>query len=295
MLPPLNAYSLATPENPGSTMSEAQKVTWVLEAEVFPDSHARIRDAVLGESHACATWNDDWLVDGSWPRLAGQAVVFHGSLGNAAAIHSRFSWRPGAFCDVQRFRCSRWYEAARRWLLHREWLVTSVAELAADPTAVLQPLGVTDEIFVRPDSPLKPFSGRVLRREAISLAALDHGFYYDDANLPVIVAPIRQVGQEWCCVIVDGQVVAGSAYAAAGRQALPDEPSGEPWHFAAEIAGGLEAPESVYVLDVCEADGALHLLELNPFSGADLYACDRVAVIRAVSTVAARAASTEDG
>ena len=26
-------------------------------------------------------------------------------------------------------------------------------------------------------------------------------------------------------------------------------------------------------MDVCEADGRLWLLELNPFSGADLYAC----------------------
>lgn len=52
---------------------------------------------------------------------------------------------------------------------------------------------------------------------------------------------------------------------------------------AARIAGELEAPEEVYVLDVCEPDGHLRLLELNPFSGADLYACDRREVVAAVS------------
>ena len=41
-------------------------------------------------------------------------------------------------------------------------------------------------MFVRPDSPLEPFAGRVLARDKISLAALDHGFYYDDAYLPVV-------------------------------------------------------------------------------------------------------------
>ncbi len=41
-------------------------------------------------------------------------------------------------------------------------------------------LGYT--VFVRPDSPLEPFSGRVLERGRISLQALDHGFYYDDAQ-----------------------------------------------------------------------------------------------------------------
>lgn len=66
---------------------------------------------------------------------------------------------------------------------------------------------------------------------------------------------------------------------------MPDAPGGEPWAFAQSIASELRPPEAVYVLDVCEADGRLHLLELNPFSGADLYACDRAAVVRAVATL----------
>lgn len=40
------------------------------------------------------------------------------------------------------------------------------------------------------------------------------------------------------------------------------------------------------MLDVCEADGRLRLLELNPFSGADLYACDRREVVATVSACA---------
>ena len=44
----------------------------------------------------------------------------------------------------------------------------------------------------------------------------------------------------------------------------------------------------VYVLDVCESDGRLRLLELNPFSGADLYACDAESVVSAVARIAAR-------
>ena len=34
-----------------------------------------------------------------------------------------------------------------------------------------------------------------------------------------------------------------------------------------------------------EVDGELSVLELNPFSGADLYDCDRQAVVRAVHGV----------
>jgi hypothetical protein len=269
-------------------MSEFNNVTWVLEADVFPASHALMRDAVRGVSAEVVRWKDDWLVDESWPRLSARTVIFHGSLGNAALVAERLPWRPGSFCDTQGFHCSRWYPRVDRWLLHRTWTLSSVEELVTAAPDVLARIGAPDRFFVRPDSPLKPFSGRVVERDKISLAALDYGFYYDDKELPVIVAPVRAVHREWRYVVVAREVVAGSAYQADGRAALPDEPGGEPWAFASALTRELDAPQDVYVLDVCEADGALFLLELNPFSGADLYACDRPAVVTAVSEFATR-------
>lgn len=262
-------------------------VTWVLEAEVFPESHAAMRDAVLAARHQVVLWRDDWLRSGRWPSLSQGAVVFHGSLGNADLIARRAPWRPGAFCDTDRFRCSSWYPRLARWLLHRRWEVVSAKDLVSNPDRALASLGSPDAVFVRPDSPLKPFSGRVLRRGALSLRALDHGFYYDDEALAVVVAPVRRIDREWRYVVVHGEVIAGSAYVAAQRAASPIAPDGAPWRFAADVARELDAPEAVYVLDLCEADGELHVLELNPFSGADLYACDRVKVVDAVSRLAA--------
>jgi hypothetical protein len=58
------------------------------------------------------------------------------------------------------------------------------------------------------------------------------------------------------------------------------------------VAGKLNQPEDVYVIDICEADGELRLLELNPFSGADLYACRGDDVVAAVSEAATRARSS---
>jgi hypothetical protein len=146
-------------------------------------------------------------------------------------------------------------------------------------------LGCTDRVFVRPDSPLKPFSGRVLAVNAITLEALDHGFYYDDETLPVVAAPVRAVACEWRFVVVRSKVVAGSAYDSATRSALPDTPASSAWVFANSISSELPPPEEVYVLDVCQADGDLRLLELNPFSGADLYACSAPHVVGTVTEV----------
>ena len=264
-------------------------VTWVLEAEAFPESHEAMRAAVLGAGHELVLWKDEWWVTGRWPRLADQSVIFHGSLGNADRIRTELPWRPGAYCDTPAFHCTAWYPRAQRWLLHQTWRALPAATLAADTQAALRSVGADESLFVRPDSPLKPFSGRVLHREAITLKALDHGYYYEDEQLPVVVAPIRAVAREWRYVVVQGQVVAGSAYTATNRAAMPADPKDEPWRFASAIAEALAPPEEVYVMDICEADRTLHLLELNPFSGADLYGCDRRDVVTRVSALAAGA------
>ena len=181
-----------------------------------------------------------------------------------------------------RLHCSVWYPRADKWLLHRRYEILPASQLVAEPGRAFDRVGAHDEAFVRPDSPLKPFAGRVLARDAVSLAALDHGFYYDDEHLPVVVAPLRSVGQEWRFVVVDREVVAGSGYLAEGRRAVAQAPDSEAWRFAAQVASEMEQPEPVYVLDVCETPEGLSLLELNPFSGADLYACDLGAVAQAI-------------
>ncbi len=258
---------------------------WLIETDVFDDGYrARMSAAIRATGHTLKLWDDDWWDDGL-PRVRGP-VMFHGSLGNAAAIKARCpSWLPGALCDAPAFRCSSWYPAAQRWLLHTRHRILPAARLVAAPAAAFASVGAGSSAFVRPDSPLKPFSGRVLPVDAVSLSALDHGVYYDDDQLPVVVAPRRNIGREWRFVIVNRGVVTGSAYIAAGRRADRADPTGAPWRLAEEIAAALPPPEPAYVLDVCEADGALHLLELGPLSGADLYGCDLSAVVAGVSTL----------
>ncbi len=245
-------------------------LTWVLEPDVFPDGHAGLRKAATDAGHRVVTWDDDGWATGRWPRRADTPTVSHGSLGNAARILDELPWRPGSFCATRRFFCSAWYPDAAPWLLHEAWVSTTAAALVADPSAVLAPLGWPGRIFVRPDSPLRPFSGRVVETAGLSLRSLDHGFHYDDPALPVIAAPVRAVEREWRYVVCRGRVVAGSAYDPGARVAEPDSPAAEPWDFAAQIAADLPASEVVYVMDVCRSSQGLRLLELNPFSGAYL-------------------------
>ncbi len=260
-----------------------QRVCWVLEAEVFPHSHDLMAKAVLAAGHEVALWRESYATKA--PDL-GPFVVFHGSLGAASSVAAQAAWHPGCFGAPEDFACSSWYLAAAPWLVHEHFVQSTVYDLVHNSAQVLAPLGNPDQIFVRPDSPLKPFGGRVVTVEGLTMGHMDYGFYYEDKHLPIIAAPTRDVHQEWRYVIIERCVVAGSAYQAEGRVALPDDPGGVPWAFAQEIAENLDLPASVYVLDVGLVDGALCLMEVNPFSGADLYACDRNSIVEAVSELA---------
>ena len=261
-------------------------VTWILESDVFPNSHGELRKAISNAGHRIVDSQDEWWLHEPPEFDPETPVVFHGSLGNAAVIEMKAIWFPGSFCPVNEFCCTAWYPQANPWLIHRRWRCLPANELIVNATSVAAEIGCTDQIFVRPDSPLKPFSGRVLDVDSVSLKSLDHGFYYEDETLPVIVAPIVDVGREWRFVVVKDRVVAGSGYDADTRSAAGSSDQGGPFSLAEEIASSIVAPAPVYVLDICQVGDGFRLMELNPFGGADLYDCDAVAIVAAISDYA---------
>ena len=89
---------------------------WVVESEVFDATYdERMTKAAHALGSRLVHWDDAWLGAGL-PRFDGP-VVFHGSLGNAHALHVRGAWKPGAFCATEAFHCSAWYPRADKWLL----------------------------------------------------------------------------------------------------------------------------------------------------------------------------------
>jgi hypothetical protein len=261
------------------------KINWILEREVFSDNHERLAEAATKAGHKVISWDDFWWENGKWPTLENEHTIFHGSLGNASKIASALSWKPGAFCNTSAFECHSWYERAKSWLLHEKWVFSTVSDFLSDPERHLSEIGSQESFFVRPDSPLKPFSGRVIQRNKLSLEALDYGFYYEDKHLPIVITPVLDVGSEWRFVISGHETIASSAYEASDRTETNTICPSEVLNYVREVAKALNPPDPVYIIDVCSIGDNIKLLELNPFSGADPYGCDREAIISAVEGV----------
>ena len=220
---------------------QLNNITWILERDMFSDHHDKLYDALSSIGISVIDWDDDWNVTNTYPNLEHQHVIFHGSLNNASMIKDKRLWNIGAFCNIENLKCTSWYYEASEWLIQTNWRITTVRELVENPTKCLDGI-VTNEFFVRPNSPLKPFSGRVLSKDNITLEALDFGFYYDNMDEEIIISELK------------------------------------------DIVSKITAPDVAYVIDICETlDGHLKLLELNPFSGADLYNCDRKMIAAAMS------------
>lgn len=257
--------------------------TWVLESGIFPSTHEPLRSALKLLDIPTIEWSDAWLSDGVPSRVPTDNVVFHGSLGNAAWVQTELGWTPGSFCPVDAFRCTSWYADVEPWLLNPNRVVLPARELVERAADVAAELGAEDALFVRPDSPLKPFSGRVVPIAGLSLETLDHGFYFTDEMLPVIAAPVCSIEEEWRFVVLRKRVITGSGYDAGTRTAVSQPIESEAGTAAIEIAASFDAPADVYVMDLCRSAGEIRLVELNPFGGADLYACDAGTIVRAIS------------
>lgn len=256
---------------------------WVFEPQVFSADEAFV-EAVQRAGHTLILWNDDWWMNGRWLKLRDERVVFRGSLGNAARVRAEMPWQPGGFCDVEAFDCSAWYPRVKNQLVHQAWRSTTVCELVDNASKIASSLQADSRLFVRPDSPLKPFSGRVVEVEGLTLETLDYGFYYEDKALPVIVAPVLELGPEYRFVLVRDRVIAGSGYLGTDRstqQSIGQEH--EAWIYASRIAESVQTPEAICVLDVVGHGDRYYVLEFNPFSGADLYACNPDDVVQATS------------
>ena len=237
--------------------------TWIIETEL---NAAAERAAEAARARGCRVLR--WTSGDPRPTPPSGACVFLGSLTACPGM-------PGVIGDPARLRVSRWLPLVGALALNREVVFSTVGEVARLELP-------WQRVFVRPDSAMKPFAGRVLAREQLAPAALDHGFYYEELELPVVIAPARPVVEEWRFVIVRRRVVAACGYSADGRAGRVATPPAAAYDVAERAAA--VSPEESVVADVCRLeDERLFLVEYNLLSGADLYECDADAVVSALA------------
>lgn len=229
-----------------------------------------------------------WVSDGS------HAIVLHGSLNLAKHVLRESTYIPGVLGDPRTFKCSKYYPYFGDLLLNSRYWMLPLGELARNKSRIFSMNGDSHAlVFFRPDSGMKPFTGQVVAwREFGNFIQDCIEFKQVDPTEMVLISTPYKLSSEARFIVVDGKVIAGSYYRAQGKlySAAIDLQKNSLANYAMDVARDVDYPERVYVLDVCELAGTVkpvfNVIEINSFSCAGWYACDKEAIIRSVSQVA---------
>lgn len=266
--------------------------TWLIEAGVYGDEAIPLLDAIRRQGLVGDFVPHQALKKGAVPIIgmqplsAGACVIGYGTFPFARQLQLHHPWVPGAWCSVENLDCIVYFAYFGKFLLNQQYVIMPGVEAIRQLDWLYSILGKNGELFTRPTSCHKLFTGRRVRREAFAQALAPTR--YDPASLVVLAAP-KPISREWRLVVAGDRVIAASQYAVRGERALAAGCPAEVRTFAELML--LEVrwrPDPIFMLDVCESEGRLWLVELNSFSGSWLYQCDPSAVVAAATELAER-------
>jgi ATP-grasp domain, R2K clade family 3 len=204
-------------------------------------------------------------------------VLGYGTFPFARQIQLYKRWIPGAWCDSTNLDCSCYFAYFGRFLLNQAYAILPGVEAIRQADWLFKVFGRDDAVFARPTGCHKVFTGRCISKD--DFAAALSPTRYDPTTLVVVAAP-KEIDREWRLVVAKDRVIAGSQYALGGVKSIAP---GCPEEVKAFAQGMLDQvrwrPDPMFMLDVCESEGRLWLVELNGFSCSWLYQCDLAAVV----------------
>lgn len=214
-------------------------------------------------------------------------VIAHGDIELVTRVANERRWNPGAFCTVDNYLFSSYSVHLGSFLLNSEYAMLPFGELNRQREWLFNTFGQNGSIFVRPDSPLKLFTGQIAKSETFDADLEYMAFYEFPPSSLVVVSSPKQILAEWRFVIVNGRVVTGSEYKRDDKFGTRPDVDENARQYAETVAGNGYQPDPVWILDVCQTDDrSFHLLEIGGFSFADLYASDMDLIAKHVSEAA---------
>jgi hypothetical protein len=271
------------------------KIGWLIDGDMFHGYREELIGCIHAQGHEAKLayapqppyrWDD---IGCSYRESFAEdaCVVALGDIELVTRVHHERRWVPGVFASIENFTCSAYFCGLGKYLLNREYLMLPFGELSRQRDFLFSVLGQDGRIFVRPDSPLKLFTGQVVTDATFDADLEFMAFYEFPPSSLVVVSSPKQIQVEWRFVVANRKVVTGCQYRAGDNRQPQRVCDPRASDLASEIAAQHFQPDPVWIIDICKTeDQAFHLLEIGGFSFADLYACDKKLVVEAVSTAA---------
>jgi hypothetical protein len=207
--------------------------------------------------------------------LARRDVIFFGTINMANWCRKKTKWL-GVWLDPKEFECSSYYCRFGEYLINSDYLFMPLSEFLRRNTEFFDYFG--DEIFIRPNSGNKSFTGNILTRSRISYEIKSLSRVPLDDQM-VILSSKKEIGQEYRLFVFDDKIVAGSQYHENGYLlTLPEVPP----HIMAYAQDVVKvAIFGNYVLDIGVVGDKIGVVEINSVTCSGMYDCDVGAIVDA--------------
>jgi len=268
------------------------KARWLLEEDTFEENLEDLQKAITAQGMECKMAKyvpfDGMSFSKTYLASLEDCIISYGSLGMIKQVTKKTCWVPGAWCNLDHFKCSYYYPRLAKYLLNDRYFMLPYGELLRQKENLFRALNPDGlELFMRPDSGYKTFTGKVIERneEEYRKDIEFFGFYDVEPEALVIVAEPKQIKEEWRLVVVNQQVITSSQYKDSGKVCVREGCPQEVLDLGNEIAAVWQ-PDRCFVIDICRTKDELKLVEINSLSCSGLYACDKMKFVEAVSAAA---------
>lgn len=209
-------------------------------------------------------------------------VFVYGSTGLGEVSKAR-GWAPGYFDEN----------------LDYSMMLREFGRLALNHDAICLPLGMLsrermsnppEDFFIRPVHDNKSFAGCTMNWAELAKfqAGVESVADHPDVTLRlrdrVVLAPLKDIDEEYRFFVIGGRVVTGSRYKDSGVVRSSTE---IPAHIATFAQRCVEhwSPNAAYTLDLADTDEGPKVLEQNSANASGEYGCDLGAIVDAVNAL----------
>lgn len=175
------------------------------------------------------------------------------------------------YLNEKNLLCSSYYPYFSDYLLNTDYVIIPLIELKKR-FHFFSNVFRSDQLFVRPNSPVKIFTGQILNETQID----DFADYF---NSLVIVSSPKKIDSEFRFFISNNQVISGCQYIENDDICICDYVDPNALLLAQKLANSKWKPDDMFILDIAIFENKPFLLEFNAVSCADYYAMDATKIL----------------
>lgn len=262
---------------------------WLLDSNIIdgPNVIGDLPKAIIGAGHNLYTtkyipFSD--TQDYGPAHWVNEPTIIYGTIGYIKKCKVPFV--PGVYGLNQNTDCNFYYpELPSEWLLNSQFVMIPFGSMKNDPYRLFD-LFDCNSLFIRPVSGRKTFAGTVITRyNVIDELSASMQLTSVMSETICLVSPAIDIQSEYRFVIGNHEVIDGSEYRLDNVLDIRHDWPAECWKLANLMAKHSWQPDVCYTVDVAITGDGPRIVELNGFSAAGLYACDKDLIVNRISEI----------